>query len=279
MKSIFFCSIAAILLISCKKENHDKLVQQERIILDTAYGTDPRQKMDIYLPANRNSNSKTLVLIHGGSWSEGSKAELNNGISTIRALFPEYALVTINYRLANEWGNKFPTQENDVQSVMNFLIANHQDFQISSKFVLAGFSAGAHLAMLHAYKNDPNKNVVAVVDFFGPTNLETLCNEGLVQQLILFNATGKLYPDGQEMYRSSSPINFVSDNTPPTILLQGGKDPLVPPGQTNALISLLEQHATPHKLVYYPDELHGWQGEKLNHSLQEVQAFLKEQVK
>lgn len=282
MKStpLFFFITMTFLLYSCKKENQlETPIQHERIISDTAYGEAPQQKMDIYLPANRNANTKTIVLIHGGGWSEGSKADLNSGIATIRELFPEYALVAINYRLANEWGNKFPTQENDVQSVMSFLTAHHQDFQISSKFVLAGFSAGAHLAMLHAYKNDPNKNVVAVVDFFGPTNLETLWNEGLVQQLILFNATGKIYPDGQEIYSSSSPINFVSNNTPPTILLQGGNDPLVPPSQTTTLITKLEEHNITHKLVYYPDEAHGWGGDKLNHSLQEVQAFLKEHVK
>ncbi|HNN72718.1 MAG TPA: hypothetical protein PKG89_15825, partial [Ferruginibacter sp.] len=49
----------------------------ERIILDTAYGTAPAQKMDIYLPAGRTAATKLIILIHGGGWEAGDKADMN----------------------------------------------------------------------------------------------------------------------------------------------------------------------------------------------------------
>lgn len=268
-----------ILFTACKKEKaDDDTAQKERVILDTSYGSHALQKMDLYLPANRTAATKTLVLIHGGGWSEGSKADLTGGITSLKQLLPGYAFVNINYRLAGNGQSLFPTQEDDVKTAISFILNNQQLFGISNKLVVAGFSAGAHLALLHAYKNDAGKNVMAVVDFFGPTDLETLWSAGLVQQMILANVTGKIYPDGLALYKSSSPVNFVTAQSPPTLILQGGKDPLVPPSQSNELITLLEQKNVTHELVFYPNEVHGWQGETLTHSLQQIKSFLEKNV-
>ncbi|MBX3240656.1 MAG: alpha/beta hydrolase [Chitinophagaceae bacterium] len=281
MKNFFSFLTGLLLFTSCQKQVVDQQPAEERIILDTAYAAaSGRQTLDLYLPANRNSNTRTIVLIHGGGWSEGSKNDLTFAIPELRQRLTEYAFANIGYRLASN-GNThlFPTQEQDVKSAVDFIVANHASLNISSKVVLTGFSAGGHLALLHGYKNDPNKHVAAIVDFFGPTDLEALWNAGLIQQLILAGATGKIYPDGKTLYQESSPTNYITAQSPPTIVLHGGDDLLVPPAQSTLLINKLEEKNVVNDLVFYPGEGHGWTGDKLNDSIEKIKAFLKAYAK
>ena len=41
------------------------------VIRDVAYGTDPRQRMDIYRPADP-SNAPVILMVHGGGWRIGT---------------------------------------------------------------------------------------------------------------------------------------------------------------------------------------------------------------
>ena len=100
---------------------------------------------------------------------------------------------------------------------------------VSDDLVMLGASAGGHLAMLHAYKNDPEGHVRAVVDFFGPFALAALWNYSIIRQLILESATGAFLADNPSLYASSSPSEHITSGSPPTRALQGGTDPLVPP--------------------------------------------------
>lgn len=277
---VFFTAILAI--TGCKKE--DEVITpdpplEEKTIIDTAYGTDDLQKMDIYLPAGRSDTTKTIVLIHGGSWTQGSKADLTSAIPEAKNYFPGYAIVNINYRLAaNGTTNLFPTQENDVKAAVDFLIANSEKLGTSKSVVLTGFSAGAHLALLHGYKNDPDKNVKAIVDFFGPTDLTVFGDLSPVQQGILVNAIGKTYEEDPDIYVESSPIKYVSDQSPPTLILQGGVDPLVPRSQPDLLIEKLEEKGVVNQFVFYPNEGHGWSGANLLDSFVKIKAFLAANV-
>ena len=150
---------------------------------------------------------------------------------------------------------------------------------VSDNLVLLGASAGGHLAMLHAYKNDPDGHVRAVVDFFGPFDLAALWNNGIVQQLILYGATGVLLADNPSLYASSSPSEYVTGSTPPTIALQGGADPLVPPSQTSQLIAALDDAGVANQLVYYPGEGHGWTGANMVDSFRKIVTFISDHTK
>ncbi len=111
--------------------------------------------------------------------------------------------------------------------------------------------------MLYSYKDDTEKHVKVVVDFFGPTDLLAFWNEGLNQQLALTSVTGKLYDQDPDLYVQSSPINFITPQSPPTIAIQGGADPLVSPSQTYSLIAKLQEKSVTNQLVYYESGGHG----------------------
>ena len=69
MQRILLLSLI-FLVIACKKENSDNN-NVEQTYLDVSYGTDAKQKMDVYLPANRDTNNTQLmVLIHGAPGSK-----------------------------------------------------------------------------------------------------------------------------------------------------------------------------------------------------------------
>ncbi len=280
----YCCYLLALLLflVSCTKNNdvaENNIPLPAVTITDTAYGSDPLRKMDIYLPAGRDEHTVAIVLIHGGGWSDGDKSELTPSVAGVQALFPGYAVVNINYRLAkNGVTNVFPAQEEDVEKAVETITANAENFHISRDLILAGFSAGGHLALLHGYKNDPEKHVKAIVAFFGPTDLTALSDIGTIQALILFNATGKTYDQDSELFIQSSPVNFVTENSPPTIILQGGADELVPASQSVELDSRLEENKVAHELVVYPGEGHGWSGATLADSFEKIKNFIDANV-
>ncbi|HEV7620406.1 MAG TPA: alpha/beta hydrolase, partial [Flavisolibacter sp.] len=150
--------------------NSNKLLPAQTI-RNIHYGPDTAQCMDIYLPEGRNTDkTKILVLIHGGGWNGGNKSDFSSYIDSLKLRMPEYAIFNINYRLVNSQ-TLFPAQENDIRSALNFIVSKDDDYQVNkTKVVLLGASAGAHLALLQAYKyNDPK--ISAVVDFFGPSDL------------------------------------------------------------------------------------------------------------
>jgi len=270
--------IIAAILSSCKKEPS---ASEAKIMKDISYGESVQQKMDIYLPVDRSeASTSTVIFIHGGGWVEGDKSDMNPYVDTLRKLMPGYAVVNMNYRLAyNNSVNLFPTQENDVKSAIDYYLSHADEYKVSDDLVLLGASAGGHLAMLHAYKNDPDRHVRAVVDFFGPYDLAALWNNGIIQQLILFGATGAMLADNPALYASSSPSEYVTGSTPPTIALQGGADPLVPPSQTSQLIAALDDAGVSNQLVYYPGEGHGWTGVNMVDSFRKIVTFISDHTK
>ena len=119
--------------------------------MDVSYGSDAKQKMDIYLPPNRSSTkTKVLVLIHGGGWSGGDKVDFNNYIVKLQQNFSDYAIANINYRLVGESVNYLlPFLTDDISNVLDHFAQNSAEYGIKPEFVLCGTSAGGHLSMLY----------------------------------------------------------------------------------------------------------------------------------
>jgi Esterase/lipase len=276
-KHLLFVAITMSVL-SCKKEADQSA--NAKTMLNVSYGNSPEQTMDIYLPANRSSSStKVIVMIHGGAWNSGDKTDLSEYADTMRRRLPDYAVFNINYRLA-VGSNLFPAQENDVKSAVQFIINNSADYGISQKLVLLGVSSGAHLALLQGYKYAPQIKPKAIVSFFGPTDLIDMYNHPLNIFIAqgLYSVIGKTPTQDSLIYANSSPINYVSSSSSPTIILQGGQDPLVSVTQATSLKAKLDAASVINQYVFYPTEGHGWFGANLSDSFNKIEAFLKANV-
>lgn len=252
-----------------------------RQLLNVAYGKDAAQRMDIYLPAGRSAeNTKSLILIHGGGWNAGRKEDFAAYIDTFKNRMPDYAIFNIEYRLFNG-GNLFPTQEKDIKSAIDFIVQNAAEYAVSkNKFSLLGVSAGAHLALLQGYKyNDPN--IQAVIDFFGPTDLNEMYKNPWhpMVRYALQMITGTTPGANNEIYASSSPVNFIGNNSPATLILHGSNDQVVDVSQSKLLRNQLEAAGVPNQLIVYKGERHGWFGKSLTDSFEHIESFLKKHTR
>jgi acetyl esterase/lipase len=266
------------LAIACKKENSDNAAP-EQTYMDVSYGADAKQKMDLYLPANRDTGkTKLMILIHGGAWVEGDKSDFV--VNDIKKLLPEYAFANINYRLYSNGQNKFPAQEDDIKAAVSFLLGKQAEYKFSRKIVLLGASAGAHLALLQGYKY---ANIIApgaIISYFGPTDLAYLYNHpgySLVPSM-LTSIIGFTPTQNATIYANSSPINFVTGKSAPTLLLQGDADILVPVNQADLLNEKLKTAGVTHQLVVYAGEQHGFTTAAMNDSFRKIISFLQANV-
>ena len=283
MKLLFSLLLVSSSLIACNKEiKDDSPASTESTHKDVAYGSDAAQKMDVYLPVGRTTAAtKVMVLIHGGGWTAGDKSEFDSYIPTLKQRLPGYAIVNLNYRLATTNNNRFPAQENDVKSALEFLSNKAGEYKISQEVVLMGFSAGAHLALLQGYKYLTPLKTRAVISFFGPTDLTQMYNvpTSTYTTLLLEALLGASPSQNPGAYQQSSPAFFVNASTAPTMILHGGQDNVVSPAQANLLDAKLTTAGVIHQYVYYPNEGHGWFGATLDDSFNKIQAFLDQHVK
>ena len=275
--------LLALGLYACQKSvDPGNTALPESNSYNVSYGTDAAQKMDVLLPAGRSTaTTKVIILIHGGGWSTGDKSDFNTYVDTLKDRLPGYAIININYRLASGTSNLFPTQENDVKAAIEFIYSKRTEYNISDKFVLLGASAGAHLSLLQAYKYSSPVKIKAVVDFFGPTDLADMYNNPasiFAPPSALAAVVGATPTTNLTLYQQSSPITFVSAQSPPTIILQGGIDPLISPNQAIALNNKLQTMGAIHQYVFYPTESHGWVGADLVDSFDQIEAFLTANV-
>jgi acetyl esterase/lipase len=284
-----------IVFFSCQKSKVDPVappVVQPPVgvasstLANVAYGTDALQKMDVFLPANRTTTAtKVMIVIHGGGWSAGDKNDMSVYVDILKARLPDYAFFNINYRLAAVPStNIFPAQELDVKAVTEFINSKRAEYIISDKFVLLGASAGAHLALLQAYKYATPK-IKAVVDLYGPTDMADMYNNPastlVTPGSIAFIVTGSPFATpalNAGTYSISSPITYVSTLSPPTIIFHGGQDSLVRTSQSTSLVTKLTQNNITKQYVFYPNEGHAYLGASLNDTFDKTIAFLTTNV-
>lgn len=244
--------------------------------LNVSYGDDPKQRLDVYLPANRGERTRLLVIVHGGGWSGGDKSDFDSYISEFQKRLPHYAFANVNYRLASQQANHFPTQENDINAAIQYLKDKSDEYKISTDFVYLGISAGAHLVMLQGYKHNDVVQPKGIVSFFGPVDLQQLyINSDSSIPVVLRTIMNATLEKNPEIFQQSSPINFVSASSAPTLMLHGDKDRIVPVEQAYLLRDKLVESGVMNKLIVYPGQGHGWIGDDMMDSFNQVEAFIK----
>lgn len=253
----------------------------ERIIMDTSYGVDPKQKMDVYLPAGRTTTTKVIILIHGGGWEAGDKTDMNYYKSLLRAKWPEAAIANINYRLASNTANIHYTEiMSDISAAVNFILNSKSQFVVSDSLLMAGASAGAHLAMMYTYAYNTNNKVRAVADFFGPAVLDDWSwynsfniwmGKYIKDLLIQYNNA----PWNVPLYQSNSPYSRATAQSRPTIIFHGTLDVIVPLYQSQWLNSRLTTLGVPHDYYEYFLDGHGFNSGNTDDAITKTVAFFK----
>ncbi len=221
-------------------------------------------KMDVYRPlAKVVGNGAGIIVVHGGSWSGGVRNDFpqwnqwfaDNGLTVFDI---DYSLAQPNYSSAID----------DVKSAVVEIKKRSAEFNISpDKIILLGRSAGGHLALITAYSAaNSDESVAAVISVYAPTDLlwdyDNLSNEYVIDgRGTLSNFLGGSpyqSDDIRERYLFASPIENVSAETPPTLLIHGGKDQLVLPENMNRLSGKLNELNIANETLDIPYAQHGF---------------------
>lgn len=218
-------------------------------------------RLDLYQPEKLDKPVPGLIFIHGGAWSGGSRDVYK--YYTTRLAQRGYVAVTVSYRLSGE--APFPAAVEDVKCAVRWLRANAAKYHVNPDQLAAlGGSAGGHLSMMLGYaagvpelegkggNEGVSSRVQAVVDFYGPYDLTTPFAQkaGAVKKFL----GGRSYEEAPELYAKASPSHYLKAGAPPTLILHGTIDDVVPIEQSDILAKRLKELGVP---VTY-DRLPGW---------------------
>lgn len=120
-----------------------------RVERDLSYGTDPQQRLDVYIPAQAK-DAPIILMVHGGAWIMGDKGASGFVANKVARWLPKgYILISTNYRMS-----KHPNpldQADDIARALAFVQAKASSWGGDpARVLLLGHSAGAHLVSLLA---------------------------------------------------------------------------------------------------------------------------------
>jgi acetyl esterase/lipase len=212
---------------------------------DLAFGTDRRQRLDLYRPAASGTSSPLpiIVFLYGGSWSSGDKG----GYRFVgQALAARGFLVAVpDYRLVPQV--RYPAFLQDNAAAVRWVFANAARYGGDpGRVVLVGHSAGAYNAAMLAldprWLGPERRAVRGWVGLAGPYDFLPL--DGPVTRAT-FGQAGDL--------PATQPINFASRDDPATLLLHGSGDRTVLPRNSERLGAVLAAAGANVRVKLYPE--------------------------
>jgi acetyl esterase/lipase len=218
-------------------------------------------KLDIYQPTEPPVIGKqypAIITVHGGAWRSYDKGGVFVPHHSHLAS-QGYVVFDIQYRFSGE--AVWPAQLQDLQCAIRWVRAHAHEYNIDPKRIaLLGRSSGGHTALMAAYRpndakigktcyEDEDASVSAVVAYYPPTDVRLWQSipGGAVYELL-----GGQIEDLPKAYADASPVEFVRDGLPPTMLIQGYMDELVQPVHVELLNNLLRGTNTPSVLLRVP---------------------------
>jgi acetyl esterase/lipase len=236
-------------------------VENEYKLTNQRYGNNDRNIMDVYLPANRTENTPFLLIIHGGGWVEGDKSIFTSMQQLL--LENNIASASMNYRFVSESVN-YKDLMQGVGDAIDYCVEYADAWTTrKNKFAIFGHSAGAHMAMLYAYRFDRNK-ISAVIEAAGPTNFYDTGLLDVAGWVSFLPTIEKLadakYVQGQPLnnnFKAISPLWNVKNV--PTLMVQGTGDIIVWNNQAQQLDAKMAE-------LGYTKELYSLEGADHNFS-------------
>jgi len=239
---------------------------------------------DVFLPPLEEKNRPAVLFIHGGGWIEGDRSQLRGyGILLARLGF---VCMCNSYRLSNE--SIWPAQIQDVNCAIRYLRANATDLGLDpDRIGVSGNSAGGHLSLMAAAtnydqifegeggSNEVSSEIKAVCAVYPPTTIRQLEMLNPLENafLMLMGKEAK-----KEDYDKASPLNYVTEDYPPCMLIHGSTDSVVRLKDSTKFYEKLIEFNRPASLHIFSEEEHAFDGEPdYGRAIADLQAlfFLK----
>lgn len=196
-----------------------------------AYGPSSFQQVDVFVPDDMAADERRPVIIffHGGGWVKGSRDTY--GFAGRAFAAEGFVTVVAGYRLADD--GRWPVFMEDATGAVRWTIANIARFGGDpTRIVLAGHSAGGHIAVLSALDPrwlgdavQPGGAVRGAIGLSGPYDFLPFDPGGRADV-----AMGHARP-----LEATQPIRFVRPDAPALMLIHGETDTTVRPRNPRAL--------------------------------------------
>jgi acetyl esterase/lipase len=307
--------LLVIFLVGCSNPIPEQTVQDPnvtpegiRITPDVVYGHKFGLALtfDMYQPKNKNGAG--VIYIDSGGWespysnlyvqtAEGihllndNELERENPIMRSMSINPLLAKGFTVFTVRHGSRPKFELYEivNDIRDATRFIRHHSKDFGIDSERLgIWGGSAGGHLSLLIAttaeiVNAEADKaigkisgHLAAAVAYAPPTDLKELSdyirkdNPNVLKQSGLDIADDKL--------KELSPITYVSSDDPPTLIIHGAKDPVVPLNHGKSMYLTLKAAGVESKLITVPDAEHGFFNKDADLATSEMIGWFEEHL-
>lgn len=255
--------------------------------------------LDVYRPRGASEPTPTLVYIHGGGWTNGSKEA--SALTFLPYLEMGWSVVNVSYRLAD--AAHAPAAVEDCRCALRWVYRNAGQFNFDlGRIVVTGNSAGGHLAlttgMLPASAgldrqcpgdrrrawttgttSTAGLEVAAIVNWYGITDVHDLAHRTPGTSGNFTEAWLGSRGDRDAVARRVSPTNYVRSDTPPILTIHGDADPIVPYDHATRLHELLDEWGVPNRLLTIEGGGHGGFSPGENQRIYAaIRAFLGEHV-
>jgi acetyl esterase/lipase len=206
-----------------------------------------------------------------------------------------WAVASVDYRLSPV--APFPAQVHDIKAAIRFLRAKQRDYGYDAKkIVIAGASAGGHLAALVGVTNgvqelegtvgehlQQSSDVQGILSFYGASNLQTILAQSTPHGLKVRVPALQLLLGGQpdekpQLAKLASPVAHVDAKDPPLMLLHGDQDVQMPINQAHELTGAYEKVRRPLEFIVVYGGGHGGAGFFEDAIVARVDAFLKQHL-
>jgi acetyl esterase/lipase len=220
-------------------------------------------KLDVYAVRGATAPVPTLIYIHGGGWTGGSKE--GSALTFLPFLQMGWNVVNVEYRLARV--SPAPAAVEDCLCALRWVHRNAKQYNFDpTRLVAMGNSAGGHLALTTGMvpagagldRQCPGTEplrVTAVINWYGITDVVDLL-DGPNMKTYAVQWLGSL-PNREEVARRVSPLTYVRAGGPPVLTIQGDADPVVPYTHAVRLKQSLDTAGVANELVTIPGGRHG----------------------
>jgi len=219
-----------------------------RVEENLAYGSDPRQKLDVYVPDHLTAKAPVILFFYGGSWQSGRK---ENYLAFGESFATKNIVVAIaDYRVFPQV--KYPDFVRDGAAAFAYVRAHIAQYGGDpDRIFLCGHSAGAYIAVMLAadphYLDEAGAKlgqVRGVIGIAGPYDFLPLTDPTLIT---IFGGAHR---------EDILPITYIDGKRPPMLLAAGDADTTVSPGNTTRLAAKLRSFGSPVEQHIYPGISH-----------------------
>lgn len=230
-------------------------------------------RLDVYRPAQRQpqARSPVMLVVHGGGFVGGTR---HIGAANMRLYAQRgWTVVSIDYRLARPGRPTWDLAVHDVHCAVGWVAAHADALHIDLKrLTLSGASSGGHLAMVAAYAIATGR-VATACGARLPRPTAVWVKAPLIDPRSSWNTGGELQPMQRTymtMYMGGSPQryperyatldlqHYVDRRNPPTLIMAGWDDPLLPVEDVEAFSAQARARGADVRLVLFPYSGHNF---------------------